>query len=73
VGLVRGERLEVMAVRIWEETSQEAVPPEHSLPIEAALNIPFRSGDLPCCGVTEVERAVLASRLDHEVLLSEDG
>src|SRR6478735_5365461 len=60
VGLVAAERLEVVALPVRDETIREHVPPEHVPGIAVAPTIPAGGSRLPCCGVTEVERAVLA-------------
>jgi len=69
VGLVPSERFEVVALPVRDETSHERIPPEGVLPVPALLKIPGARGRLLRYGITEVEWAVLALRLDHYPLL----
>jgi hypothetical protein len=57
---------------VREETGQEASPIERPGSIPIRLKLPGGSGDLRPTGSAEVERAVLAPRLHHDFLLSED-
>jgi hypothetical protein len=60
VGLVTGERFEVVALPVRDETSHERIPPEDFLPVRGLLKIPGVRGRLLRYGITEVEWAVLA-------------